>query len=289
MGINAMDVVKDNKQIFLSMGAIILVAILIVIVNGKGGVFQVSDNLVGVGTTDGVEDDTGVQEPVDNDEEKQYTSAPNNELKANVDYQARIATNYGAIVIDLYEEDTPVAVNNFVFLADDGFYSGLKFHRIIEGFIIQGGDPVGDGTGGPGYEFKDEIDADAIGLDDLLVKNANYLIGYYSATQLSNYASDSVKKLYEDVDGYDYTSGFGTHKFKPYVIAMANSGANTNGSQFFITLLDSQTDHLNGKHTVFGEVVDGFNVVDDIGGVSTDSDGVPKKAVTITSIQIVEE
>ena len=118
----------------------------------------------------------------------------------------------GQIVLALFPDRAPITVNNFVFLACQGFYDGLTFHRVIEGFVIQGGCPQGTGTGGPGYRFEDE-----------LPKPREYQIGS---------------------------------------VAMANAGPNTNGSQFFIT--HSPQPHLNGKHTVFGKVSAGIDVVDAI-------------------------
>ena len=122
-------------------------------------------------------------------------------------------TSRGLITLDLYPKHAPKTVNNFVFLIREGFFDGVKFHRVINNFVIQGGDPTGTGMGGPGYRFEDEV------------KN-NPLI---------------------------HETG---------VISMANAGPNTNGSQFFIT--HSPQPHLNGKHTVFGKVVNGMDVVNAI-------------------------
>src|SRR3954449_7591830 len=126
-------------------------------------------------------------------------------------------TNHGAIEIELYEDDAPKTVENFVKLARDGFYDGVIFHRVIKDFMIQGGDPTGTGTGGPGYTFEDEIN------DKKIVRGA---------------------------------------------LAMANAGPNTNGSQFFVVTTGAAP-WLDGKHTVFGEVIDGMDVVDAIESVPT--------------------
>jgi peptidyl-prolyl cis-trans isomerase B (cyclophilin B) len=128
-------------------------------------------------------------------------------------YSATMDTSRGAIVLDLYAAAAPRTVNNFVSLAQDGFYDGVTFHRVIKDFMIQGGDPTATGRGGPGYTFKDEFDP----------------------------------KLKHDGPG---------------VLSMANAGPNTNGSQFFITHV--ATPWLDGKHTVFGRVVKGQDVVDAI-------------------------
>ncbi|MCK4468557.1 MAG: peptidylprolyl isomerase [Desulfobacterales bacterium] len=128
-------------------------------------------------------------------------------------YMAKIETNKGIIELELYSEHAPKTVNNFIFLAREGFYDGISFHRVIGDFMIQGGDPTGTGGGGPGYSFEDEVEENPL-----------------------------------------------THE--KGVISMANAGPNTNGSQFFIT--HSPQPHLNGKHTVFGKVVTGQNVIDSI-------------------------
>ena len=130
---------------------------------------------------------------------------------------ATINTNMGPIVIELFTSDAPKTVDNFVKLSKDGFYDGIIFHRVIPNFMIQGGDPTGTGTGGPGYQFEDEF----------------------------------VPSLVFDVAG---------------ILAMANSGPNTNGSQFFITTVP--TPHLNGRHTIFGKVTSGQDVVDAISTVA---------------------
>ena len=128
-------------------------------------------------------------------------------------YAATIQTNRGDIVIDLHADKAPLTVNNFVALARDGFYDGVKFHRVIADFMIQGGDPTGSGSGGPGYRFGDEFHPELLH------------------------------------DG-------------PGVLSMANAGPNTNGSQFFIT--HGATNWLDNKHSVFGKVRSGQDVVDAI-------------------------
>ena len=133
--------------------------------------------------------------------------------KELVPLTATIQTNKGSIVLDLTSSKTPLTVANFVNLSNRGFYDGVKFHRVIANFMIQGGDPTGTGSVGPGYKFKDEIDT-------------------------------SLKHS------------------SPGILSMANSGPGTNGSQFFITHV--KTDWLDGKHTVFGKVKTGQNIVDSI-------------------------
>ena len=148
---------------------------------------------------------------------KTYSAPPPMTIDKNKTYTATMKTNYGDIVIQLYPKDAPLTVNNFVFLARQGFYDGVKFHRVVKGFMIQGGDPTGTGAGGPGYKFSDELPT---------------TLDYYSGT-----------------------------------IAMANSGPNTNGSQFFIMLAD-YSKRLPQNYSIFGRVTSGMDVVNKIGGVA---------------------
>ena len=143
-------------------------------------------------------------------------------------------TNEGAIDVELFDEDAPKTVDNFVRLSRDGFYDGITFHRVIPDFMIQGGDPSGDGTGGPGYQFEDEPN------DHRVVRGA---------------------------------------------LAMANAGPNTNGSQFFIVTAD-ECPWLDGKHTVFGRVTDGMDVVDRISAVDRDARDRPRDPVVIDRVEL---
>jgi peptidyl-prolyl cis-trans isomerase B (cyclophilin B) len=147
---------------------------------------------------------------------------------------ATLHTNHGAIEVELFEDDAPKTVANFVKLAGDGFYDGVVFHRVIPEFMIQGGDPTGTGTGGPGYEFEDEINR---------------------------------------------------HEVVRGALAMANAGPNTNGSQFFIVTAEA-TPWLDGKHTVFGHVIGGMNVVDAISQVETDARDKPREDVVIERVEL---
>ena len=147
---------------------------------------------------------------------------------------ATIETNHGTIELELYPDDAPKTVENFVKLAEDSFYDGVIFHRVIEGFMIQGGDPTGTGSGGPGYQFEDEINQ---------------------------------------------------HKVVRGALAMANAGPNTNGSQFFIVTAD-EASWLDGKHTVFGRVTSGMDVVDTISSVPKDRNDRPRDEVRIERIRI---
>jgi cyclophilin family peptidyl-prolyl cis-trans isomerase len=141
---------------------------------------------------------------------KQYPAPPQMVIDPKKRYTAKFKTDQGDFVVELYADRVPKTVNNFVFLARDGFYDGVTFHRVIKGFMAQGGDPTGRGTGGPGYKFADEFHP-------------------------------------------------GLRHNAAGILSMANAGANTNGSQFFIT--HGPTPHLDNKHSVFGKVIEGLEVV----------------------------
>lgn len=187
--------------------------------------------------------------PVDNSGKKleQQKIDPITFENLTAEYQsAIIKTNFGDIKVKFYNEDSPVTVNNFLNLAKMDFYDGTKFHRVIENFMIQGGDPNSkdddwsdDGTGGPGYKFQDE---------------------------------------------------FNNHKLVQGSVAMANSGPNTNGSQFFIVTVKS-TPWLDGKHTNFGYVVEGMDIVDRIEEVEVDTskNNHPTTDVIIKDIELIKK
>ena len=149
---------------------------------------------------------------------------------------ATLHTNHGAIEIELFPADAPKTVENFEKLARDGFYDGVIFHRVIPDFMIQGGDPTGTGTGGPGYTFEDEPN---------------------------------------------------DHKIERGALAMANAGPDTNGSQFFIVTTDAAP-WLDGKHTVFGRVTSGMDVVDAISAVGRDGRDKPHDDVVMERVELAE-
>lgn len=157
---------------------------------------------------------------------KQYSSPPEMQIDPTKIYNVTIETDAGKIELDLFPEHAPNTVNNFVTLAKDGFYDGILFHRVIPNFMVQGGDPTGTGSGGPGYKFNCETAGNPL-------------------------------------------------KHERGVISMANAGPNTNGSQFFIT--HGPQPHLDGKHTVFGKVTSGQDVVDAI-----------RQGATMTSVTVAE-
>src|ERR671936_17879 len=147
---------------------------------------------------------------------------------------ATMQTNHGTIELELFDDDAPKTVENFTKLARDGFYDGVIFHRVIQDFMIQGGDPTGTGSGGPGYQFEDE---------------------------------------------------FNDHPVERGALAMANAGPNTNGSQFFIVTAEA-CPWLDGKHTVFGEVTNGMDVVDSISYVDVDAHDKPRQDVVIERVSV---
>jgi cyclophilin family peptidyl-prolyl cis-trans isomerase len=167
---------------------------------------------------------------------KQWSKPPEFGIDLKKKYMATLTTDKGDIVVELFADKTPVTVNNFVFLAREGFYDGTLFHRVISDFMVQGGDPTGTGRGGPGYRFSDEF----------------------------------VSSLKHD---------------KPGVLSMANAGPGTNGSQFFITHVP--TPHLNNKHTVFGQVVSGMDVILSI--PERDPTKVNSPGVKLVKITILEK
>ena len=169
--------------------------------------------------------------------DKTYTSTPAMSIDVNSTYTAELETSLGNIVIELFSDTSPITVNNFVNLSNDGYYNDVIFHRVIKGFMIQGGDPSGTGHGDmgkyPGYDFEDELD-----------------------------------------NPMNYEKG---------IVAMANRGPNTNGSQFFIMHEDYP---LPYQYTIFGKVLSGLDVVDAIGNVQTGENDKPNEDVVILNIKI---
>ncbi len=248
--------------------------------------------------------------------------------------EAIIDTSLGAIRVELFAEEAPKTVANFLDLAEGRkaftdprtgmmeqrpFYDGLVFHRVIKGFMIQGGDPLGTGAGGPGYQFPDEINAHLLGLDAAKAMEGNglnplcaYMKDDFIRVEIQakmkargitdktapeerqrvgklvmqDLAGLTLKQFYSDL-GYSYDETLpGAHKPLRGSLAMANSGPNTNGSQFFINLGD--TPHLAGKHTVFGQVVGGLEVLDAIGAVPVGDGDRPATPVLIKSIRLFQ-
>ena len=243
-----------------------------------------------------------------------------------------IRTSLGTMVLELFPDEAPLTVANFLALADGSkawldpytgeevmrpFYDGLTFHRVIDGFMIQGGSPTGMGDGTPGFSFRDEINARNLGLDKmpvfddegkphpLLAINSRedfqqkILAPLYKKLGINNpndldarvdevdqlLRSMTVKQSYENL-GYQYTERVISRRPVRGVIAMANNGPNTNGSQFFINLVD--TDWLTGRNTVFGKVRVGLEVLDAIGKVPVDGQDRPLEDVVILTIRQID-
>ena len=171
--------------------------------------------------------------------DKIYDAQPTMQIDESKSYTAIIKTNLGDMTVEFFTDDAPITVNNFISLSKDGYYDNVIFHRVISGFMIQGGDPSGTGHGDygkfPGYEFEDEL---------------------------------SNQRPYEKG-----------------ILAMANRGPNTNGSQFFIMHVDYP---LPYSYTIFGQVVDGFDVIDKIAAVETDSADKPTTDVVISTVEVIE-
>lgn len=175
----------------------------------------------------------------------QAVASSTNNLQTNSQiksmHNVTIQTNKGTIVFETYDNDAPKTVQNFISLANKGFYNGLIFHRVIKGFMIQGGDPTGTGMGGPGYKFADELDPNT----------ASYKAGYLSG-----------------------------------VVAMANSGPDTNGSQFFI--MHKDVPQLPHNYSIFGKVISGMNVIDDIATTPTDANDRPLTKVVMEKVTVTD-
>ena len=188
-------------------------------------------------------------------------------------------TNKGDITMELDADAAPKTVTNFIMLAKAGKYDNLTFHRVLPDFMIQGGDPNGDGTGGEsiyGPTFEDEINANSYGLDTKMLRDAAE--GQPLPPEFENL---TVKEFYVQ-KGYVYSDSLQSLPMKKASVAMANSGANTNGSQFFI-IQGENTPWLEGRHTVFGQVTDGMDVVDTIANVERDEESnKPTEPVTFT-------
>ncbi len=189
-----------------------------------------------------------------------------------------LKTTKGNITLELNADAAPKAVTNFITLAKQGFYDGLTFHRVIPDFMIQGGDPNGNGTGGKsifGDKFDDEINADSYGLDKEKMSDAAQ-----GQPLPPDVAAMTVKEYYEK-NGYVYDSSLKSMPLVRGALAMANSGPNTNGSQFFI-IQAKETPWLNGRHTVFGNVTTGLDVVDAIANAARDPSDKPLTPITFT-------
>jgi cyclophilin family peptidyl-prolyl cis-trans isomerase len=262
--------------------------------------------------------------PVENQDVSSLREDPDNLL-------VEIQTSMGSMILELFPKEAPETVANFIGLVQGEkpfedpetgalvsrpFYDGLIFHRVIDGFMIQGGSPTGIGNGTPGYSFKDEINARSLGLDRMLAIDEEGIphpfLRIASQTQFqavileplfaemnissqedleNNYAtieesinSLTIKDVYEN-QGYEYTETLSSRMPVRGVIAMANAGPNSNGSQFFINLID--TEWLAGKHTVFGRIRQGMDILDEIAVTPVDEQDRPIQDVRIIQVRVL--
>lgn len=242
---------------------------------------------------------------------------------------AVMQTSMGPITIELYRHAAPKTVENFVglatgqkeFIDKDGqkakrpYYDGLIFHRVIPNFMIQGGDIKGDGSGGPGYQFADEINAKALGLDKIKVSQSPMAMQEVQmvardavfkklniksqqdlnakmkqveaafATEQAKWKNKSLEELYT-ARGITYTPNLPSESNTKGSLSMANAGPNTNGSQFFLSVVDNT--YLDGKHTVFGRVLSGLDVAEKITQVEREAQDRPKTPIIIEKVTVLE-
>jgi len=255
--------------------------------------------------------------------------APAAEEAASAKPIVAMKTSEGTIRLELWPDAAPETVKNFIDLAEGRkaftdpktkeevkkpFYDGLTFHRVIKDFMIQGGCPLGNGMGGPGFTFADEINAKGLGLAEIKAidegRTHPWLLVRSQADFQRTVLGPALKKMgindektfqekKEEIQntvnamslldvytnlGYQFSDSVKAQKPLRGVIAMANSGPNTNGSQFFINVVD--TPHLTGKHTVFGKVIEGMEIADKISKVEADGSGKPSTPITIESIRV---
>ncbi len=199
-------------------------------------------------------------------------------------HEVILRTSMGDVTLALDADAAPKTVTNFIALAKTGYFDSLTFHRVIPDFMIQGGDPNGNGTGGEsvfGATFEDEINANSYGLQKK--KLSDEVDG-----NLPPELKDATVKDYLTLQGYRFDEGLKSLPMKQGAIAMANRGPNTNGSQFFIIQKKDGTKWLEGKHTVFGNVTDGMDIVDAIANVPRNPNDMPIEAITYT-VEVVNE
>jgi cyclophilin family peptidyl-prolyl cis-trans isomerase len=223
---------QDNQE--KSGNAVYAVLIIVIIILGAGYYFWSSSN---PSVSPVEETATAATSTITNQQPSTTTTTI---TVKNLMHTITIETNKGTIVFETYDADAPKAAKNFVDLANKGFYNGVIFHRVIKGFMIQGGDPTGTGTGGPGYRFADELDP----------STASYKEGY-----------------------------------KRGVVAMANAGPDTNGSQFFIMHADYP---LPNNYTIFGKVIKGMEVVDAIANTPVDGNDRPVTKIVMNKVTVAE-
>ena len=206
------------------------------------------------------------------------------------EYFANVTTTEGTFTVELYDSNAPFTVDNFVTLSKENFYDNSSFHRIIQGFIVQGGRNASGATSAE--MISDEINADSLGLNTMEVSKAYWLTMIYNANDsstsafspesLAQYGSYTVKKFFHEVLGYTYRTDVTSVRADPWCVGMANSGPDTASSEFFIITADGAQRHLDGRYTIFGKVTDGFETVEAIETAGSGNS-------SIINIEIVEE
>lgn len=259
-----MNVFKENRQFWIYVLGIIILFIILFAAMSR---FLGNGNFLGLGGT------TEQRPPVN----YTFDTPPTYRLNTDRDYRAEINTNYGRIVVDLYEKNAPNNVNNFVFLSQTGYYDGVKVHRMIQDLLIQTGsrttlndNPEDDDGGNPGYVVVDEINWDSLDL------------------------SESKRKELQS-DGFATNTNVSSKKIRKYTLAMANADKpNSTGSQFFIITgddADPRVEYLNGRHTAIGTVIEGRDVVDNIRRIQIDESNPlqprPIEDIIIESVKII--
>ncbi len=261
--------IKENKDFFLYiLGIIALIFITVLLFDSLVPNSDSEENCGLFGIRCWIEE---IQ-----NKEKIYSEVPEIEIDTSKDYKAEVETSIGTFEIDLYEKNAPVTVNNFVFLVNEDYYDNVKFHRVVKDLLVQAGDrntldsdPDNDGEGGPGYEFGDEINWDSL--------------------DFSNAKRQQLENL-----GFDNDADVVSKNLTYRSVAMANSGPDSNGSQFFIITASSSEDQtvngLEGRHTVFGEITSGWDVIEEINDLDVDdptsNSPKPIEDVSIINIEI---
>lgn len=270
---------KHKEFLVPFIGLFVLIIIFFIIILAISGGFNSNDTKTITTTTNTPTIDLS-----------KFANIPKMNLQTGKDYFALIKTDYGNIKIDLFETGTPKTVNNFVYLANEGFYNESSFHRIISDFMIQGGGFRGNPNSAVGYTFEDELNAKMLGLNQIKVSESNnFLSGFYKPAELETAKDLTVQKFYEQ-QGYKYNENVSSVKFESGIIAMANAGPNTNSNQFFIVLSGisyAQKRGMDGKYTTFGKVISGQEVVDKIGNTIGRQN--PNAKIKIISIEILND
>jgi|GEM_PF-1784412 len=263
-----------KKLILLLVGAVVLIAAAFWLITPLRGNNDLLSNMFTLGGSD---TETVVQGPILS-------------IDLTKAYSAVVTTTEGSFTIDLYANNAPFTVDNFVSLSNADFYDDSSFNRVIANFIIQAGQAK-SGVVVP-QTISDEINADSLGLDTITVGKAYWLSTIYnvndSATadfspeNLSRYGSYTVKSFFHDILGYIYRTDVTSVKADPWCVGMANSGPNTASSQFFVITADAAQRHLDGRYTIFGKVTEGFDTLEAIENAGAGGS-------SIINVEIIEE